>query len=77
MVRELTSVNVFLMWMVQEESRGLTYNISVFPQTNVEYNGTKSASLSLSYDIVYNISVIALCGENSSNPRFIELHYGK
>ena len=65
------------MWMVQEEIRGLTYNISVFPQTNVEYNGTKSASLSLSYDIVYNISVIALCGENSSNPRFIELHYGK
>ena len=65
------------MWTVQEEIYGLTYNVNVFPQTNVEYNGTKSANLNLSYDIVYNVSVIALCGENSSTPRFIELHYGK
>ena len=38
------AVNILLEWTVlQEEILGLMYNITVFPQTNIRYNGMKIA----------------------------------
>lgn len=63
-------------WTVQEEIHGLKYNISIFPQADIQYTGMKNASLTLSYNVQYNISIVALCGENSSPPLYIEFSYG-
>ena len=71
------TINIYLEWTVQEEIRGLTYNVSVFPQTNLHYNGINTARLTVSYNTLYNISVAALCGENSSPTLLIELNFGK
>ena len=73
---EIEAVNILLEWTVQEEIHGLMYNVTVFPRANLQYNGVKTARLSLSYNILYNVSVAALCGENSSPTLLIELHYG-
>ena len=70
-------VNILLEWTVQEEIRGLMYTISIIPQTNVQFNGMRTARLSLSYNVPYNVSIVALCGENTSPPLYIELQYGK
>ena len=71
------AINILLEWTVQEEILGLMYNITVFPQANIQYNGMKTAQLSLSYNVPYNVSLVALCGENSSPPLPIELSYSK
>ena len=71
------AVNVLLEWTVKEDIRGLMYNIGVLPPANILYNGMENATLSLSYNIPYNVSIVALCGENSSPTLYTELHYGK
>ena len=60
---------------MQQEIHGLMYNISVFPQTIIQYNGIKAARLSLSYNIQYNVGIEALCGENSSPTLYIVLSH--
>ena len=69
--------NILLEWTVQEEIRGLVYNISTVPQVNIQYDGIRTARLSLFYNIHYNVTLLTLCGENSSPPLLIELHSGK
>ena len=71
------AVSVLLEWTVQEEIRGLIYNVSVFPQATLQYNGIKTARLILSYNVLYNVSIAALCGEDSSPTLSIELYHGK
>ena len=71
------TVYIILEWTVQEEILGLRYNITVSPQANIQYNGMKTAQLSLSYNVPYNVSVVALCGTSSSPPLPIELNYSK
>ena len=73
------AVNILLEWTMREdlEVHGLVYNVSILPQANIHYDGKKTARLSLSYNIHYNVTLLALCGENSSPPLLIELHYGK
>ena len=69
--------NILLEWIVQGEIRGLMYNISISPQANIQYTGMRNAKLNLSYNIPYNVSIATLCGDNSSPPLYITLHYGK
>ena len=73
---EIEAVNILLEWTVQEDIHGLMYNVSVFPRANLQYNSLKTAQLSLSYNTLYNVSIAALCGENSSPTLLIKLHYG-
>ena len=69
-------VNVLLEWTIQREIHGLMYNISILPQANIQYDGIRTARLSLSYNISYNVILLVICGESlSALP--IELYYGK
>ena len=54
----------------------MTFNVSVFPQANIQYNEMRTVRLTLSYNILYDVSIAALCGESSS-PTLLELLYGK
>ena len=65
------AVDILLEWTVQGEIRGLMYNVSISPQANIQYTGMRNTTLSLSYNIPYNVTIAALCGENSSPPLYI------
>ena len=71
------AIDILLEWTVQEEIHGLMFNISAFPQTDIQYTGMKNANLTLSYNIQYNITIVALCGETSSPPLNIEFSFGE
>ena len=79
MVEQFTNeaINILLMWTIQEEIHGLTYNIIVSPQVNIQYTRMKTVHLILPYNIRYNVSIAALCGETSSLSLHMELNYGK
>ena len=54
---------------------GASYIVDVDPTTFVDYTGTETAQLTVSYNMTYNVSVTAsLCGKNSTT--FSEQKYG-
>ena len=58
------SVTLCLEWSTKN---GVSYNVSVDPTRFVNYTGKDSAQLTVSYNIMYNVSVVAsLCGKNSA-----------
>ena len=71
------AIDILLEWTVQGVIHGLMYTISAFPQADIQYTGMKNANLTLSYNVQYNITIVALCGENSSPPLNIEFSFGE
>ena len=73
------NVSVILEWTLPPESALYSYNISVVPQASqLNFYGSTRAQLTLSYNTLYNVSVVArhLCG-NASVATSIQLYYGK
>ena len=62
------AIDILLEWTVQGVIHGLMYTISAFPQADIQYTGMKNAN---------NITIVALCGENSSPPLNIEFSFGE
>ena len=75
---EIDNITVILEWT--PESSLYRYNFSVVPQLEVEWfqNDNTRAHLTVVYNTLYNVSVIAthLCGQNSVTA-MIELYYGE
>ena len=66
-------VAVSLEWLA---SNGVSYAVYVAPERAINYTGKSSAQLHLSYNIKYNISVVAsLCGTSQAVHR--ALNYSK
>lgn len=60
----LDRITVNLEWA---HKNGVSYNVSVDPQVAVNYTGRNRVQLIVSYDIKYNVSVVAsLCRRNSA-----------
>ena len=75
---ELFSANftsVYLEWIWESN---LSYNVSIFPSVDsIQYNGTSAVDIILSYNTLYNVSIMAfLCGENIATTQ-IMLRYGE
>ena len=69
------NVTILFEW-TQEE--GLLYNITVvsIPLVPLRFTDSNTVLLTVSYNILYNVSVIASgCGQTTTND--IHLHYGK
>ena len=71
--RLLDNVTVTVEWTQQI---GALYNVRVMPLVPIVFIGNVSSQLTLSYNIEYNLSVVAVtpCGNATS---FIRLNYGK
>ena len=70
---ETSSVTLYLEWSTKN---GVSYTVDVYPTTFVNYTGKDSAQLTVSYNIIYNVSVAtSLCGKNSTT--FNVQKYGK
>ena len=66
-------ISVTLEWT---RTNGVSYSIRVDPEVAVNYTGRNSAQITVSYNIKYNISVVAsLCGITTTN--FAIIHHGK
>ena len=66
-------ISVTLEWT---GTNGVSYSVSADPEVVVNYTGRSSAQITVSYDIEYNISVVAsLCGITTTN--FAIIHHGK
>lgn len=52
------AIDILLEWTVQEEIHGLIFNISAFPQADIQYTEMKNANMTLSYNVQYIISVL-------------------
>ena len=73
---ETDGVSITLEWTPQV---GVSYNVTVIPAIDVIFTErAMSVNLSLLYNTVYNVSVVAtsLCGQ-LIRATFIELHYGE
>ena len=75
---EINNITVILGWT--PESSLYRYNVNVVPQPEVKWfqNDSTRAQLTIAYNVLYNVSVIAthLCGQNSVTA-MIELYYGE
>ena len=70
---EANSITMTLEW---SNINGVTYVINVDPQVAVNYTERNSAILTVSYNINYNVSIVAsLCGTNATT--YSVLNYGK
>ena len=67
------SITVTLMW---SHKNGVSYSVNVDPEVAVNYIGRNRAHLTVSYDTIYNVSVVAsLCGIITTNLTII--YHGK
>ena len=69
------AVSVTLQWIPKSL---YSYNVIVNPQVQLQFNGSTRVQLILSYNTLYNVSVVAthLCGQNAVNMiNFVELYY--
>ena len=59
------------------DTRGVMYSVNSLPQLQMPIRtDSMGAELHLSYNVVYNVSIVAtLCGR--SNVNCIQLHYGE
>ena len=56
------NVTIILEWS-QDNYGTLSYHVSVTPQVDIRFTGSTSVQLTVSYNILYNVSVVAtLCG---------------
>ena len=70
---EANSVTVILQWSTKN---GVSYIVNINPQVALNHMGRNIAQLIVSYNIKYNISIMAsLCGTNRTT--FIVVKYGK
>ena len=70
---QMNLVAVTLEWVA---NNGVSYVVYVAPERAINYTGTSSAQLLLSYNIKYNVSVVAsLCGTSQVVHR--ALNYSK
>ena len=71
------TVTITLEWS-QGEDILYDFTLLTSPQAEVQTNGSTStrAELILSYNTHYNVSVVARCGQNSTNDT-LQLHYGE
>lgn len=66
-------ISVTLEWTC---TNGVFYSVRVDPEVAVNYTGRNSVQLIVSYDIKYNVSIVAsLCGITMTN--FTIIHHGK
>ena len=71
------TVTVLLQMFQQYIAKNISYSVSVEPVASVLSFGNSTVQIIVSYNIVYNVSVVAsLCGHNSS-ATVLELHFGK
>ena len=72
--REGVTVTVTLEWT--QDSSLVSFNISVFPQVAIHFNGSVSAQLMVPYNTAHNVSISAVfCGLSSTT--YIVLSYGE
>ena len=72
------AVSVTLQWIPASFNSLYSYNVIVDPQVQLQFNGSTRVQLTLSYNTLYNVSVVAthLCGQNTNNMiTFVELYY--
>ena len=68
------NITVTLKW-VQEA--GVSYNISIFPQVNHESIDSTVVQLRITYNVMYNVSIMrTLCGRHTTT-RLSKLNYGE
>ena len=66
-------ISVTLEWT---GTNGVSYSVRVDPEVVINYTGRNSAQITVSYDIKYNVSVVAaLCGITIT--KFTIIHHGK
>ena len=71
------AITVTLEW---EQDAGVTYNASIYPNTQVPLTLTENArlQLALSYNVLYSVTITAtLCGQNSVNYTALNFSYGE
>ena len=65
---------VMVRWTHLDNSK-VTYNVSVAPQTDVNFIDNSTIQINVSYNILYNVSVLpTLCGTEITTTT--QLHYG-
>ena len=76
---ESDHVIITLKWTSESSGQLVVYNVSIVPQGQraVKFNGSAMAQLTLSYNTLYNVSILAAvpCGLNTT--RSIALNYGE
>ena len=74
---ESNHVTVTLKWTSESSVQSVAYNVSVVPQGAVKFNGSTTAQLTLTYNTLYNVSILAAvqCGLNATTS--IVLKYGE
>ena len=71
---QMNFVSVTLEWTTKN---GISYSVSVNPETAISYTGERSAQLGVLYNTKYNVSVVAsLCGIDQA-VYSITTNYGK
>ena len=70
----MENVTVTLEWA---KEAGVSYNISIIPQANVEFLDSTLVQVGIAYNVVYNISIVStLCGRHTAI-KFNKLCYGE
>ena len=76
---ERDGVTVILEWTLEYSGTFYSYHVTVVPSVAIlTYSGRVRVQLKVSYDVSYNISVVAssLCGQRNVTA-FTILHYGE
>ena len=75
-ISEYFQINFVVITLEWTAENGVSYFVSVNPETAINYTGKSSTQLVLLYNIKYNVSVVAsLCGTNQASHNAI--NYGK
>ena len=70
----MENVTVTLEWA---QEAGVSYNVSVTPQVNVEFLDSTLVQVVVAYNVVYNVSIVStLCGRHTAI-KFNKLCYGE
>ena len=63
--------------MAATQETGVSYNVSIIPQVDVEFVDNTVVQLRVAYNVVYNVSIVRiLCGQHATTTK-LELNYGE
>ena len=79
LIFHIDGITVTLSWTLQHEleSSAVSYNVSVIPLAASFNQGSRNATLRLSYNTMYTVSIVASVCQRNVSSTSVTLKYGK